>query len=154
MHKMKMVHGDLKAINVLVSDQGVAKLADFGNSILGECSLGFTATTNIGGGTIRWMAPELLGEDSVERSLQADVYALGMTILEVMTGRSPFFEYKNEAAVSLAIIRGKRPSQPEEISSSTRYGDKRWNALLKCWAPEPEDRPTCRSMRDTMATLL
>ncbi|CAE6444179.1 unnamed protein product, partial [Rhizoctonia solani] len=54
-HGIKMVHGDLKAENILVSDQGIVKIGDFGNSILEECSLRHTATTNVGGGTIRWM---------------------------------------------------------------------------------------------------
>ncbi|QRW07893.1 Tyrosine kinase domain protein [Ceratobasidium sp. AG-Ba] len=78
------IHGDLKGKNILVSDQQVVKLSDFGNAILAECSLAFTDTTQKGGGTTRWMAPELLDEDETkipERSKEADVYALGMTIL-------------------------------------------------------------------------
>ncbi|KAF8605855.1 kinase-like protein [Ceratobasidium sp. AG-I] len=154
MHNINMVHGDLKAINILVSDQGIAKLSDFGNSILTNCSLGFTATSNIGGGTIRWMAPELLEEDAADRSLPADIYALGMTILEVMTGRLPFSERRSDAAVSYAISSGKRPSQPVELSVSTKYGDERWKVLLSCWATNPGDRPICGNLRDTMSTLL
>jgi hypothetical protein len=42
-------------MNVLVSNQGVIKISDFGNSVLEECSLGFTATVTIGGGSLRWM---------------------------------------------------------------------------------------------------
>ncbi|KAF8597062.1 kinase-like protein, partial [Ceratobasidium sp. AG-I] len=55
MHRIKMVHGDLKATNVFVSDEGVVKLGDFGHSILEHHSLSFSATTNFGGGTARWM---------------------------------------------------------------------------------------------------
>ncbi|KAG9089274.1 hypothetical protein FS749_001459 [Ceratobasidium sp. UAMH 11750] len=86
-HASGMVHGDLKAKNILVSDEGMVKLSDFGNSIfVSECSLEFTDTTNTVGGTTRWMAPELLDEDESEdedtnRSQPADIYALGMTIL-------------------------------------------------------------------------
>ncbi|KAF8592865.1 kinase-like protein [Ceratobasidium sp. AG-I] len=84
LHGIQMVHGDIKALNVLVSQDGVAKLSDFDHSILSSCSLVFSATTNAGGGTLRWMAPELLiraeDEDSppASRSMETDVYALGM----------------------------------------------------------------------------
>ncbi|CAE6470757.1 unnamed protein product [Rhizoctonia solani] len=99
-HGIGMVHGDMKATNILVSDDGVVKIGDFGNSVLEECSLRCTATTKVGGGTIRWMARELLvpghqpgtpvDEDvhegaittpEVDRNTKTDVYSLGMTIL-------------------------------------------------------------------------
>ncbi|KAG8740919.1 hypothetical protein FRC10_003578 [Ceratobasidium sp. 414] len=73
--------------NVLVDKGGIARLSDFDHSILTNCTLLFTETTNVGGGTLRWMAPELLlssGEDDaapVTRSKQTDIYALGMTML-------------------------------------------------------------------------
>ncbi|KAF8598349.1 kinase-like protein, partial [Ceratobasidium sp. AG-I] len=60
LHGIGMVHGDLKALNVLVSHDGTAKLSDFDHSILSNCTLLFSSTTNVGGGTLRWMAPELL----------------------------------------------------------------------------------------------
>ncbi|KAG8740916.1 hypothetical protein FRC10_003575 [Ceratobasidium sp. 414] len=72
--------------NVLVDRDGMAKLSDFDHSILSNCTLSFTETTNVGGGTLRWMAPELLLSDDDEeaaaaRTTQTDVYALGMTLL-------------------------------------------------------------------------
>ncbi|KAG9084739.1 hypothetical protein FRC06_003920, partial [Ceratobasidium sp. 370] len=87
LHSINMVHGDLKARNILVDRDGTPKLSDFDHSILSECTLAFTETTNVGGGTLRWMAPELLlsseevDETSAPRTMQTDIYALGMTIL-------------------------------------------------------------------------
>ncbi|CAE6480011.1 unnamed protein product [Rhizoctonia solani] len=85
-HDNDMVHGDLKAGNVLVSKDGVIKLSDFGHSVLPECTLVFSETTDLGGGTLRWMAPELLATPNIEsgppkRNKQTDIYALGMTFL-------------------------------------------------------------------------
>ncbi|CAE6503481.1 unnamed protein product [Rhizoctonia solani] len=79
LHENDMVHGDVKAGNVLVSENGVAKLSDFGNSILSECTLVFSETTNLGGGTLRWMAPELLATPDIEsgpprRNKQTDIH--------------------------------------------------------------------------------
>ncbi|KAG8682148.1 hypothetical protein FRC11_000197 [Ceratobasidium sp. 423] len=80
LHSVNMIHGDLKACNILVSSDGVPKLTDFDHSILSDSSLVFSATTRIGGGTLRWMAPEL-GEESQEKTKHTDVYALGMVYI-------------------------------------------------------------------------
>ncbi|KAF8698261.1 protein kinase, partial [Rhizoctonia solani] len=79
MHRHNIVHGDLKAMNVLVSTEGIAKLTDFGLSSMPSTSLAFSETSNQSG-SIRWVAPELLSamESKTKRS---DIYALAMTIL-------------------------------------------------------------------------
>ncbi|KAF8597277.1 kinase-like protein [Ceratobasidium sp. AG-I] len=76
LHGIDVVHGDLKGDNILVSDDGILKLTDFGLAIMHEQATQFS-TTEMGGGTYRWMAPELMKDDGV-RSKEADVYALGM----------------------------------------------------------------------------
>ncbi|KAG8683788.1 hypothetical protein FRC09_015852, partial [Ceratobasidium sp. 395] len=73
------IHGDLKGDNILISDDGRLKLTDFGLTMIHQTALEFSKTAK-GGGTQRWMAPELLAETS-ERSKEADIYALGMTLL-------------------------------------------------------------------------
>ncbi|CAE6474308.1 unnamed protein product [Rhizoctonia solani] len=64
MHKIDAVHGDLKGLNVLVSSDGAAKLADFGLSTMAESSLEFSETSSSQAGSIRWAAPELLSTES------------------------------------------------------------------------------------------
>ncbi|KAL5641693.1 hypothetical protein ACGC1H_001985 [Rhizoctonia solani] len=82
MHSCNTVHGDLKAANVLVSSDGVAKLSDFDFSIMLEVStLVFSESSNSRSGSLRWSAPELLLEEVRSRTTQSDVYALGMTML-------------------------------------------------------------------------
>ncbi|KAG8741702.1 hypothetical protein FRC10_002575 [Ceratobasidium sp. 414] len=150
-HASRMVHGDLKAKNILVCAEGRVKLSDFGNSIfVSECSLEFTDTTNTAGGTTRWMkAPELLDEDEDEDTNRqaADIYALGM---EVMTAKKPYFECKKDAAVIKAVNQGQYPRRPDEFSENERFGDQRWDLLLGCWRRDPDSRPKAVEVMETV----
>ncbi|KAF9647854.1 kinase-like protein [Thelephora ganbajun] len=92
-HNHSIVHGDLKGLNILVDSRHSACLADFGLAmIIDESTIGTTASGHGLRGTTRWMAPELLipeeygfSGDCQRRlpSTSTDIYALGMTILEV-----------------------------------------------------------------------
>ncbi|KAG9089131.1 hypothetical protein FS749_001594 [Ceratobasidium sp. UAMH 11750] len=81
LHDIGMVHGDLKGQNILVSDNGTPMITDFGNAVLQQGTLMFTETKHAPQFTPRWTAPELMEEDGIRQSQEADVYALGMTIL-------------------------------------------------------------------------
>ncbi|KAG8779535.1 hypothetical protein FRC12_024147 [Ceratobasidium sp. 428] len=141
LHSIDMVHGDLKSRNVLVDKDGVARLSDFDHSILSNCTLLFTETSNSGGGTLRWMAPELLlSEDDAalsSRSKQTDIYALGMTMLEIATGRVPYAEYKVDSSIIRALDKKEFPTRPKETIS-----DAMWALFTACWDHDPEARPS------------
>ncbi|KAG8768234.1 hypothetical protein FRC12_005692 [Ceratobasidium sp. 428] len=79
LHQHDTIHGDIKSANVLISNEGVAKLTDFGCTELKSNTLCFTTTTNKSNLSMRWAAPEIL-TGPVTRSKEADVYALGMVI--------------------------------------------------------------------------
>ncbi|KAG8796549.1 hypothetical protein FRC12_019056 [Ceratobasidium sp. 428] len=154
------VHGDLKATNVFISGDGVAKLGDFGSTLVPGELPDFTATSNVGGGTSRWMGRELLlctGSDDNEvpahRSMPGDVFALGMTILEVVTGRKPYSEHRSDPYVTTLVIKGVHPQRPPELSSWTRFGDERWTMLGECWHMKPEFRPSSRDVKDRIHAL-
>ncbi|KAG8687646.1 hypothetical protein FRC11_006859 [Ceratobasidium sp. 423] len=76
LHEMETIHGDLKGANILVSEDGIARLADFGSTSMKQHTLQFTGGTRSSCFTLRWAAPELLTEGGM--SAPADVYALGM----------------------------------------------------------------------------
>ncbi|KAG8737525.1 hypothetical protein FRC12_017109 [Ceratobasidium sp. 428] len=74
LHPSGVIHGDLKGANILISQDGIAQLADFGNAKLQEYTLQFTKTSTRDALSSRWAAPELFEGKSC--SYAADVYAL------------------------------------------------------------------------------
>ena len=91
------------------------------------------------------MAPELLlptefGLEKAIPSKEADVYALGMTVYQVLTGKLPFFP-RGEASVVVAVMSGERPPRPEnseEIGMTVVV----WDLLTGCWKEDRTARPT------------
>ncbi|KAG8715219.1 hypothetical protein FRC09_016814 [Ceratobasidium sp. 395] len=141
LHEINIVHGDLKGRNVLLSSNGEALLADFGNAVLVGGALLFTESTSARSGfSMRWAAPEQLLNE-VAYSRQADVYSLGMTVLEIISRQLPYAEAKNEAAVMMTVLKLKHPRRPDKIPVESKQGNTLWALLKTCWSRDPEDRP-------------
>ncbi|KAJ7139275.1 kinase-like domain-containing protein [Mycena epipterygia] len=137
LHNKRIVHGDLKAMNVLVTPSSRACIADFGlSSIADVMALEFThSTPDPRGGTARYQAPELLlGESLVH--FGSDVYAFACVCYEILTGKAPFFDLVNDMAVGMKVTAGHRPPKPERSSENL------WTLLQHCWEQKPQNRPT------------
>ncbi|KAG9089273.1 hypothetical protein FS749_001458 [Ceratobasidium sp. UAMH 11750] len=152
LHSRGTVHGDLKAHNVLISGNGVAKITDFGLSTLTK---GVGLATSFDGGSVRWMAPELITREGggPAESMSGDIYALGMTCLEIITGQQPFEGYHLNPLVSLAVLEGKHPERPDQVSKGTKFGDERWSVMLACWDMKPQLRPLSGDVKDMIGRL-
>ena len=132
--------------NILISDSTPpwALLADFGSA----CTLATPVEMPDEGeeqGTPSFMAPELLlptkfGLEKGGPSKEADIYALGMTAYQVLTGKPPFRPMR-KAAIIRAVISGERPAKPEnaEEIGMTEFV---WNLLKECWGEDRRRRPT------------
>jgi mitogen-activated protein kinase kinase kinase len=83
LHKNSVVHRDIKCGNILLTTEGACKLADFGAA----AQLDILAS-NHRMGTPLWMAPEVLLETDFD--WRADIWSLGCTVIEMLTGRPPF----------------------------------------------------------------
>ncbi|CAE7226331.1 unnamed protein product [Rhizoctonia solani] len=152
MHSRSTVHGDLKALNVLVSSDGIARISDFDYSIMSGVSgsLEFSiSSSNARPATMRWAAPELLSEQAQTKTTQTDVYALGMTMLETFTGAFPFPE-RTDINVIFAVVGGALPTRPTELGSD-REGDLMWRLLLNCWNRNPSKRPSAAQVVEALS---
>lgn len=85
LHRSGIVHGDIKAANILISNEGRALLGDFGLSRPSDTA---TSTEMQGAGSVRWQSPELLQQGG-GKSYESDVWALGVTISEVRQATPP-----------------------------------------------------------------
>ncbi|KAG8777966.1 hypothetical protein FRC12_000099 [Ceratobasidium sp. 428] len=150
LHANGVIHGDLKACNVLVSKDGTPMLADFGSAVLQVHTLKFTTTTTKPATSARWAAPEVL-EGQVTHSIPADIYTLGMTILETITGELPWSGKADAAVMAAVMVKKSHPERPlEHIPVKCEHGDTLWSMLRKCWAYNPGDRPHAADVQDIM----
>ncbi|KAH7338145.1 kinase-like domain-containing protein [Rhizoctonia solani] len=153
MHHRNAVHGDLRASNILVSSDGDPKLTDFGLSTMSEAGLAFSETTNVHAGSMRWASPEQLLEGSPS-SKPSDVYALGMTILEIFTGEVPYYpQCRKDFQVMSKLQQGVLPTRPTEQLKDDAYGNRIWELLVKCWNREPDNRPTAMEVFESLNAI-
>ena len=123
-----------------------ACLADFGLSTFIPGAQG-EITTATAGGTLMFMAPELLCPSQFDKSSSrptqpADIYALGLVIYEVLTGSQPFYGKKwGEHEVVYHVMTGVRPTKPAD-AEEIGFGYGTWEMLEQCWVKESTRRPT------------
>ncbi|KAG8943240.1 hypothetical protein FRC03_002579 [Tulasnella sp. 419] len=140
LHGKSLMHGDLKADNVLVDIHGKASLADFGISkFMDEMHQvnGFSTEGGFGG-NLRFASPESVMED--EKFLATDVWAFACTAIQIMKNQPPYHRIKDDGTVLTRIIAGEPPWNSED-SIFSPSDLQLWNELQSCWTLEPAARP-------------
>jgi len=138
----KVVHRDLKPANVMITPGGRVKILDFG--IAASISESASRVSNRGtSGTLSYMSPQqLLGKAPTAAD---DIYALGATLYELLTGKPPFFrgdvatQVLNAPVPTIAERRAELAAGPED---SARAVPAAWEeTIAACLAKEPGERP-------------
>jgi serine/threonine protein kinase len=135
LHRESIVHGDVKARNVVIGADGRAKLADFGCAR--KAGLG-----PIIGGTPAFMAPEVARGE--EQGPAADVWALGCTVIEMATGRAPWSGADGDALAGMHWIgyTDAVPDVPQWLSAEAK------DFLGLCFLRRASDRCTAAQLLD------
>ncbi|GAA2914472.1 Stk1 family PASTA domain-containing Ser/Thr kinase [Enterococcus pseudoavium] len=146
-HAHGIIHRDLKPQNILMDQAGVVKIADFGIAIaLSETSL---TQTNSMLGSVHYLSPEQARGSMATK--QSDIYALGIILYEMITGKIPF---DGESAVTIALkhFQDEMPSVKDfdpEVPQALE------NVVMHATAKEPADRyKTAEEMVNDLSTAL
>ncbi|XP_018681008.2 U-box domain-containing protein 51-like isoform X2 [Musa acuminata AAA Group] len=130
-HRMKIVHRDLKSANCLVDKHWTVKICDFG---LSRVMKDGPMRDNSSAGTPEWMAPELIRNESFTE--KCDIFSLGVIMWELCTLNRPWEGIPPVQVVYAVANEGKRLDIPEGPLGSL---------ISDCWA-EPNERPSCQEI--------
>jgi serine/threonine protein kinase len=138
-HKLNLIHRDVKPDNILVTCQGVAKLADLGLVKETETDLNLTKTGR-GLGTPHFMAPEQF-RNAKNADIRCDIYSLGATLYMMVTGELPF---KSNGPLDAWLKKVQNELTPPRELNPALSERANW-AILRAMSADREQRPTsCR----------
>jgi serine/threonine protein kinase len=152
-HKQGIVHRDMKPENVLISEEGLVKVADFGIARLIDEPVASSTATKTGTtvGTPLYMSPEQVASSRVDG--RSDLYSAGIMFYEFVTGQPPFTVSEYDGPFSLMAKHVQAPPKPPSVF---RPGlDRELEAaILKSLAKRPEDRfQTGQEFDETMSGI-
>ncbi|KAG6959971.1 hypothetical protein JG688_00009830 [Phytophthora aleatoria] len=147
LHEASLIHGDLCCANILVGDDGQARLANLRSFSLSRCpseeEVNSASTHN--SGSLRWQAPELL-KDNPKADLASDIYAFGMTLLEALSEELPW-GFMADEEVRERVLAGKMPSPPVGVEENV------WSLVEAMCDSDQAARPDINTVVEELQAL-
>ncbi|KAF9443376.1 kinase-like protein [Macrolepiota fuliginosa MF-IS2] len=148
LHSFAVHHGDLRGANIFLNDRNHAVIADYAIAHYFNNS-DFTSAKSTG--TVRWTAPEVIAlpPDPNLQPEKIDIFAFGMTMLEIFSGLPPYSD-KSDTAAIFALAKNETPKLPESITQRTEL----MGLFSACTDRTPEVRPSAQSAATILQLLL
>ena len=138
LHEQGVLHRDIKGANILTTKDGSVKLADFGVALsIGPDNVNSASEENDVVGSPYWMAPEII--EMAGATAACDIWSLGCTIIELLTGKPPYMELDPMAAL-FRIVQDDHPPLPDGCSKSLN------DFLLQCFKKDPTQRKSAKQL--------
>ncbi|MDD3392383.1 MAG: Stk1 family PASTA domain-containing Ser/Thr kinase [Bacilli bacterium] len=146
-HDSYIIHRDIKPQNVLILDDGLVKITDFGIAM--ALNSNELTQTNSVMGSVHYLPPEQASGNG--STIKSDIYSLGILMYELLTGKVPF---KGDNAVEIAIKHMREP-MPSVCSVNPDIPQSVENIILKACAKNPKNRyDNVREMHEDLKTAL
>src|SRR5213080_3685608 len=138
-HRHAIVHRDMKPENVLISDEGMVKVTDFGIArLLDDTGVGGTATkTGTTVGTPQYMSPEQVASSKVDG--RSDLYSAGIMFYELVVGQPPFTASEADGPFTLMAKHVQAPPKPPSVFRPGLNAELE-QVILKSLSKRPEER--------------
>ncbi|KAI9006088.1 kinase-like domain-containing protein, partial [Gaertneriomyces semiglobifer] len=137
LHGRGIIHRDIKGANILVDEDGIIKISDFGISKKNEYREAYQRMTRMSmQGSIPWMAPEVARGRGY--SAKVDIWSLGCLVLEMLTNRTPWHKVRGNVIYLLGT--GNKPPIADSVCGPAR------TFLEQCFEVDPEKRPTATEL--------
>ena len=147
LHSQTVIHGDLKAQNVLLKSSNTdrrgfyCKVGDFG---LSRVTLNNTHIETFTCGTVRYMPPELLKDGLMTPAV--DVYSYGMMMFELVSGQKPY-PGKHHSDIIVSVVHGRRPVIPHHCPREFA------SLIQDCWHQDHTKRPPFRRILEQLRSI-
>lgn len=156
LHTEGIVYGDLHAMNILMCDDGMPilnfTLAIHESSELSSDFRAWRQRTSVP--CARYLAPELIANDSMIPTVETDIFALGCVAYELFSGRQPFEEVPSDTISEARVLRGQRPTPERRLRSCGEGAGLIRRLIANAWAQDPRQRPTAVVFTETVKEAL